>query len=72
VPDKIFADPSGNFPPESRELSRSEFDRLVVSRAGLRQTAADLAHCGSCMAGATGVRVSEVRYFTVEAVQSES
>lgn len=52
---------------ESRELSRSEFDRLVgaAQDSGKQRLTLLL----ECMA-ATGVRVSEVRYFTVEAVQS--
>lgn len=56
---RLFRDPN-------RELTRAEYDRLLVSARGLgRERLALLIET----IGATGIRVSEVQYITVEAAQ---
>ncbi len=50
------------FLPEERELSRKEYQRLVKAAAGSRLSVIIQTICG------TGIRVSELRYITVEAV----
>ena len=55
---KLFRD-------ESRELTKAEYDRLVAAAASLGKDRLALVLEAIC---ATGIRVSEVRYLTVEAV----
>ena len=50
-----------------RELSRAEYGRLLSAARGLGRERLGLLMEAIC---ATGIRVSEVRYLTVEAVQS--
>ena len=54
------------FRDESRELSRSDYERLLETAQGRGQERLALLMETIC---ATGVRVSELRYLTVEAVQ---
>ena len=54
------------FREDSRELSRSEYDRLTAAARALGRERLALLMEAIC---ATGIRVSEVRYLTVEAVE---
>ena len=56
---RLFRDPT-------RELSRTDYDRLIAAARELGRERLALVMEAIC---ATGVRVSEVRYLTVEAVQ---
>ena len=57
---RVFRDPD-------RELTRSEYDRLITAAYGEGKTRLGLLMETIC---ATGIRVSEVRYITVEAARS--
>ena len=52
--------------PEERELTKEEYRRLLEASKGDEQM--DLLLQTIC---ATGIRISELRYFTVEAIRSE-
>ena len=55
------------FREQSRELTRTEYQKLLDTAAGQGQERLRLLMETIC---ATGIRVSEVQYITVEAVQS--
>ena len=54
------------FRDSSRELTRAEYERLLETARALDRTRLELLMETIC---ATGIRVSEVRYITVEAAQ---